>query len=208
MPFIKICGITNLEDAQMCIAAGADALGFNFYPPSPRYVEPLVVREIISQLPERVLTFGVFVNEETAEMVEATANMAGVAGIQLHGDETPEYCRQLSHRQVIKAVAIGPDFHPEQTVGYSAQTILLDAFDRRIRGGTGKVIDWSIAKETCALVPRMLLAGGLGPDNVGSALKAVKPFGVDACSRLEVRGGKKDPSLVQEFIRAARAPFE
>ncbi len=205
MVFVKICGITNLEDAQMCIAAGADALGFNFYPPSPRYVEPLIAREIILQLPDRVLTFGVFVNEESAEIVEATANLAGVAGIQLHGDEPPEYCGQLAHREVIKALAIGPGFHPEQAVEYGSQTILLDAFDRQIRGGTGKVIDWSIAKETCALVPRMLLAGGLGPDNIESALTAVKPFGVDACSRLEVRAGKKDPSLVQEFIRAARA---
>lgn len=204
MTLIKICGITNLEDAQLCVAAGADALGFNFYPPSPRYIEPRVARSIIDQLPETILTVGVFVNEPT-NLVEQIANEAGVAALQLHGDETPDYCRELTNRRVIKVLATGNDFHPENALAYDVDTIMLDAFDLKLRGGTGQTIDWELARQTRSLVPQLILAGGLTPENVSDAIFAVNPYGVDACSSLENRPGRKTPERVKAFVEAVRA---
>jgi phosphoribosylanthranilate isomerase len=204
MTFVKICGLTNLEDALACLEAGADALGFNFYAPSPRYIEPKAARKIIDQLPADVLTVGVFVNGGTPEIVEQIATDAGVSALQLHGDESPDYCRALSDRFVIKVLAVSREFKPERAVAYQVQAIMLDALDREARGGTGRVIDWSVAHETSALVPRLFLAGGLSPENVADAITAVEPYGVDACSALEVSPGKKDLERVRAFLQAAR----
>ncbi|HKY29188.1 MAG TPA: phosphoribosylanthranilate isomerase [Pyrinomonadaceae bacterium] len=204
MTLIKICGITNLEDAQLCVAAGADALGFNFYRPSPRYIEPHAARAIIDQLPKDVLTVGVFVNEPTG-LVEQIASEARVAALQLHGDETPDYCRELTNRRVIKVLATGNDFQPENALAYDVDTIMLDAFDLNLRGGTGQTIDWELARQTRDLVPRLILAGGLAPENVSDAISAVNPYGVDACSSLENRPGKKTPERVKTFVKAVRA---
>lgn len=203
--FIKICGITNLEDARVSIAAGADALGFNFYRPSPRYIDPHAAREIIDQLPDDVLTVGVFVNEESPALVERTANEAGVLALQLHGDESPDYCRELANRYVIKVLATGKEFKPEEALAYDVQAIMLDAFDSKLRGGTGQTISWLRARETRNLVPRLILAGGLTPENVGKAIATVDPYGVDACSALESTPGKKIPERVTAFISAARS---
>ena len=205
MTFIKICGITNLEDARLSIAAGADALGFNFYGPSPRYIEPQAAREIIEQLSDNVLTVGVFVNEESPALVEQIANEAGVAALQLHGDESPDYCRELSERYVIKVLRAGNEFKPENALDYDVEAIMLDAFDTKLRGGTGRTIDWSRARQTRNLVPRIILAGGLTPENVGEAISTVDPYGVDACSGLESTPGKKVPERVATFIKAVRA---
>jgi len=205
MTFVKICGITNLEDALMSVAAGADALGFNFYRPSPRYIEPIAAREIIDRLPASVLTVGVFVNEATPEDVERIASAAGVTAVQLHGDETPDYCRALSGRYVIKALATGSDFEPRRALDYEVQAIMLDTFDSQLRGGTGRVIDWSVARRTRDLVPRLFLAGGLAAENVRYAIDTVDPYGVDACSKLEISPGKKVPERVEAFVTAARA---
>ncbi len=205
MAFVKICGITNLEDAQLCAAAGADALGFNFYRPSPRYIDPLAAREIVDRLPGNVLTVGVFVNELTTETVERIASDAGVLAVQLHGDESPDYCRALRGRYVIKVLAASNDFEPQRALDYEVQAIMLDTFDPQIRGGTGRVIDWSAARKTRALVPKFFLAGGLSPENVQGAIRAVGPYGVDACSALEIRPGKKLPERVAAFVKAARA---
>lgn len=204
MVYVKICGITNLEDALSCVEAGADALGFNFYAPSPRYIEPEAARKIVDQLPADVLTVGVFVNGETPAIVEQIATAAGVAALQLHGDESPDYCRALSDRFVIKVLPVSREFKPERALNYKVQAIMLDAFDRAARGGTGRVIDWSVARRTSELVPRLFLAGGLSPENVAEAITAVEPYGVDACSALEVRPGKKDPERVRTFLKAAR----
>lgn len=204
MTLIKICGITNLEDAQLCVAAGADALGFNFYRPSPRYIEPHEARAIIDQLPEDVLTVGVFVNEPTS-VVGQIANEARVAALQLHGDETPDYCRELTNHRVIKVLATGNDFQPENALAYDVDTIMLDAFDLKLRGGTGQTIDWDLARQTRDLVPRLILAGGLTPQNVSDAIAAVNPYGVDACSSLENCPGKKTPERVKAFVEAVRA---
>ena len=204
MAFVKICGITNLEDALVSVAAGADALGFNFYRPSPRYIEPLAAREIIDRLPGNVLTVGVFVNEATPEDVEQIASDAGVAAVQLHGDETPDYCRALRGRYVIKVLAARTDFEPQRALDYEVQAIMLDTFDPQMRGGTGRIMDWSLARETRELVPKLFLAGGLAAENVGYAIAAVDPYGVDACSKLEITPGKKVPERVEAFVNAAR----
>ncbi|HEY3027717.1 MAG TPA: phosphoribosylanthranilate isomerase [Pyrinomonadaceae bacterium] len=202
---VKICGITNLEDALSAVDAGADALGFNFYRPSPRFIKPAAARVIIDQLPSTVLAVGVFVNERDPETVARIADEAAVLAIQLHGDETPEYCRALDPRYVIKVLRVDESFRPPDATVYQTEAIMLDAFDREMRGGTGRVIDWSIAADTRQLVKKLFLSGGLSPENVANAIAAVRPYGVDACSRLESAPGRKDSKRVRAFIAAARS---
>jgi phosphoribosylanthranilate isomerase len=205
MTFIKICGITNLEDALLALDAGADALGFNFYVPSPRYIPPDAAQRIIEKLPATILTVGVFVNEKSPESVASVADEVGLGAVQLHGDETPEFCRQLANRYVIKALSVGSEFDPQRVKDYEVTAIMLDAFDRKLRGGTGQVIDWSIARRTKELVPKLFLAGGLSVENVRHAIAEVGPFGLDACSSLEITPGKKDAGRVRAFVTAARS---
>ena len=205
MTTIKICGITNLDDALACADAGADLLGFNFYPGSPRYIEPAAAREIVRQLPTSILTVGIFVNAGSPKDVERLADKAGVAAVQLHGDESPAYCRELNGRYVVKALRAEEGFNPESAAEYATGAILLDSFDGQARGGSGKVFDWLLARQTAELVPKLFLAGGLGPENVAAAVASVQPFGVDACSRLEISPGRKDIALVRRFIDAIRS---
>ena len=202
---IKICGITNLDDALVAIEAGAGALGFNFWRPSRRFIEPADARVIIGKLPADVLTVGVFVNEASPEVAEQIAARAGVTALQLHGDESPEYCEALKEHYVIKALAVGADFQPELATKYDVRAIMLDAFDKANRGGTGRRIDWLVARRTRELVPRLFLAGGLSPENIAEAIAAVEPYGVDACSALESTPGRKDAERVRSFIKAALA---
>lgn len=205
MTFVKICGITNLDDALAAIDAGADALGFNFYKPSPRYVTPDAAHEIIAQLPNKsILAVGVFVNEQSPQDVEIVARRASITAIQLHGDESPAYCRNLSQFKVIKALAAGADFDAEQARAYEVDAILLDTKDPALRGGTGRVFDWSIARQVKRLVPKLFLAGGLGVQNIEQAIISVDPYGVDACSALEETPGKKDHVLVRSFVKTIR----
>ncbi|MGB9181929.1 MAG: phosphoribosylanthranilate isomerase [Pyrinomonadaceae bacterium] len=201
---VKVCGITNLEDALCTIEAGADALGFNFYRKSVRYIEPEAARRIIEELPLTVQCVGVFVNEETPEMVARLASRAGVTAVQLHGDETPEFCHALSERFIIKALRVGVDFEPESACEYKVDAILLDAFARESRGGTGRVIDWTIARRVRELVPKLFLAGGLSPDNVAAAVATVNPYAVDACSSLEHAPGRKDHARLRAFINEVK----
>ena len=201
---IKICGITNLDDALACVDAGADMLGFNFYPGSPRYIEPEVAREIVAQVPSSVLTVGVFVNAGEPEEVARLADVAGVTAVQLHGNESPSYCRELSGRFVIKALRANEAFKPESAADYETDAVLLDSFDARLAGGTGRVFDWSLARRTSKLVPKLFLAGGLGPQNIAEAVASVQPYAVDACSLLESSSGRKDIALVRAFINAIR----
>ncbi len=203
MSRVKICGITNLEDALVAVEAGAFALGFNFYARSSRYVSPSAARSIIEQLPAKILSVGVFVNEESPEEVARICDEARVAAVQLHGDESPAYCRALDDRFVIKALRVSEGFSAESVLEYETDAILLDAFDETARGGTGRTFDWEVARQVSALVPALFLAGGLAPENVLEAIAAVHPFAVDACSRLESAPGKKDWALVRDFIRAA-----
>ncbi|HEY0404586.1 MAG TPA: phosphoribosylanthranilate isomerase [Pyrinomonadaceae bacterium] len=208
MVFVKICGITNSEDARAALNAGADALGFNFYPRSSRFIAPASARRIISELPPAVMAVGVFVNESGPEDVARIADAAGVGAVQLHGDESPSYCRSLKDRFVIKALRVGPGFAPESALEYEADAILLDAFDRAARGGTGHVIDWQLARRASMLVPKLFLAGGLTLENVALAIEAARPYAVDACSGLERAPGRKDAERVRAFIRAAKANDE
>ncbi|HEU4434024.1 MAG TPA: phosphoribosylanthranilate isomerase [Pyrinomonadaceae bacterium] len=205
MTFIKICGITNLDDALAAVDAGVDALGFNFYKPSPRYVSPQIAREIIAQLPNEILTVGVFVNEPSPQSVEAVAREANVSAIQLHGDESPAYCHDLKPRYVIKALAGGDDFDPTRAAAYDVEAILLDTKDDTLRGGTGRVFDWSIAQRVRRTVPKLFLAGGLGVQNIADAIASVDPYGVDACSALEETPGKKSHERMRAFVKTIRS---
>lgn len=201
---VKICGITNVEDALASIEAGADALGFNFYPQSPRYIEPSAARCIIEQLPASVLCVGVFVNLPDAEQVKRFASEAGVQAVQLHGDESPAYCQELKDLFVIKALRVKSDFDPEQAAQYETDAVLLDGFSQVAFGGAGQGFDWSIATRCRELVAKLFLAGGLNVNNVAAAIEAVQPYAVDACSGLESIPGRKDLAKVRAFIEAAR----
>jgi phosphoribosylanthranilate isomerase len=205
MTFIKICGITNIDDARAAVAAGADALGFNFYTPSPRYIAPPTAREIVEQLPSSILTVGVFVNEETPESVKKIASEAGVTAFQLHGDESPAYCRELSDRYVIKTLTVSGDFDIEMVQHYDVNAIMLDTRDNNLRGGTGRVFDWSVAIEVNKVAAKLFLAGGLSPENISEAIELVRPYAVDACSALEDRPGTKNHDRMRAFVELARS---
>jgi phosphoribosylanthranilate isomerase len=200
---VKICGITNFEDALASVEAGAYALGFNFFRDSPRYIEPSAARRIIDKLPTSVLTVGVFVNKSSEEVMRF-ANAARVRAVQLHGDESPAYCRELQSLFVIKALRVSSDFEPEKAADYETGAILLDGFTAGAYGGAGQNFDWSIAARTRPLVAKLFLAGGLNAINVAEAIACVQPYAVDVCSALEITPGKKDQSRVRAFIDAAR----
>jgi phosphoribosylanthranilate isomerase len=210
---IKVCGITNLEDARAAIAAGADMLGFNFYRPSPRFVEPQEVRTIIETLHgetenQSVTLVGVFVNESSPGLVMRSVEEAGLGAVQLHGDESVEFCRNLKEllngKFLIKVLRVTDTFAPAETQEYDADAIMLDAFQGEIRGGTGQVFDWAVACPARELVPRLFLAGGLSPENVARAIAQVQPYAVDACSSLESSPGRKDAARMKAFVQAVR----
>lgn len=202
---IKICGITNTEDADIAVRAGADALGFVMYRKSPRWVEPTVARSIIAGLPPFVLAVGVFVNED-AERVRALTDECGFALAQLHGDESAMYCQNLG-RPALKALRLKDratllalaEFRGRANV----RGVLIDAFSDQAYGGTGQPVDWTLAQEAARSTP-IILAGGLNPANVADAIRMVRPYGVDVSSGVEQSPGKKDPDKVQAFIEAAR----
>ena len=201
MTLVKICGITSLEDALAAVDAGADALGFNFYRPSPRYISPNDAREIIKQVPETILTVGVFVNEDVESVVRIVAE-ARLSAVQLHGDESPEYCGALAGNYIIKVFRAGDDFDIET---YTVDAIMFDTKDDLLRGGTGRVFDWSLAHRPKISKPRLFLAGGLSPENVAEAITTVRPYAVDACSSLEESPGRKDHARMRAFVEAARS---
>lgn len=204
MTFIKICGITNLEDARAAVAAGADALGFNFYRPSPRYITPQAAREIIEQLPDHVMKVGVFV-DEAMKSVRNVADESGITALQLHGDEPPDYCRELARDYcVIKTLAVSDEFKVHRAQEYQVDAIMLDTRDNSLRGGTGKRFDWSIAQQVNRFVPKLFLAGGLSTENIEEAIQTVRPYAVDACSALEDTPGKKNHERMEAFVKLAR----
>lgn len=200
---LKVCGITSLADAMTAIDCGAEYLGFNFYPPSPRYLLPESAAQIIRQLPAHIITVGIFVNEPTPDEVNKIMQSSRVQMAQLHGDEDAEFCAQLGAERVIKALRISPDFLPRTAQHYPAAAILLDAYDKQLYGGTGKTANWQVAREVAGLC-RTFLAGGLAPDNVVSAVQAVNPFAVDVNSGVESAPGKKDVSK----LRALRSALD
>lgn len=194
---IKICGLTNLEDALVAANLGVDALGFVFYPESPRYVEPEEAGKIIRQLPPFVSKVGVFVNEP-ADKINDIIDVTGIDIVQLHGQEPPEYCRKFKTK-VIKAFRISPDFDLEQMAGYSSDAYLLDAYVRGAYGGTGEGFDWEIANKA-KQYGRIILAGGLNPENVKSAIQQVDPYAVDISSGVEFRPGRKDKKKLRQLM--------
>lgn len=202
---IKICGITNQEDAAAAVAAGADALGFIMYRKSPRFVEPAVARAIITGLPPFVLAVGVFVNE-TADRVRGLVDECGFALAQLHGDESALYCQSLG-RPALKAIRLKDrgaflalaEFHGRANV----RGFLIDAFSDQAYGGTGQTVDWTLVKEAARSTP-IILAGGLTPTNVADAISQVRPYGIDVSSGVEQSPGKKNQDKVKAFIQAAR----
>jgi len=203
MTYVKICGITNLDDALAAVDAGADMLGFNFYKPSPRYITPQHAREIVKQFPS-VLKIGVFVNEELAD-VQMILREAGLGAVQLHGDESPKYCRAISPGySVIKTFAVTDTFDVQAAEAYDVDAIMLDTKHNHLRGGTGRVFDWSVARGAALTFPKLYLAGGLSPENVESAIKTVRPFAVDACSALEDTPGKKNHERMRVFVNTVR----
>lgn len=201
---VKVCGITRLEDARAALDHGAWALGFIFHPSSPRYIEPKRAREIIGELPEGTRSIGVFV-DRPGEEVRELAESVGLYGVQLHGSEPPELVGRvgLGVELCIKAFRVGPDFRPEAVDDYPSVPVLLDTYRADVAGGTGETFDWSVARGL-AKRRRVILAGGLGPQNVRQAVDEVHPFAVDVSSRLEARPGVKDPRILAELFEVLR----
>lgn len=201
MTKVKICGITNLEDAMQAVEAGADALGFVFYARSPRHITPSQVRKIVAELPPFVTTVGLFVNASEGRirrsMAEAQLNV-----VQLHGDESPADCL-LEPLPVIKALRVKDAASLDGAERYQVAALLLDTWCDEHYGGTGKRFDWPLARRLTGRRP-LILAGGLTPENVSDAVRLVKPYAVDVSSGVEARPGKKDHSEVAEFIRRVR----
>lgn len=198
--FVKICGITNLDDALAAADAGADAVGFNFWKPGKRYVAPDRATEIAEQL--TVKKIGVFVDEEIATVLEI-ARQAAFDALQLHGAETPEYVRKLAPFEIWEAVKMDKPVDWTSFQASGVGTFLLDT-PGTLPGGTGQTFDWSLA-EAAKKHGRIILAGGLNPGNVADAVRRVHPWGVDVASGVETKPGRKNHRLLRAFVRAARA---
>jgi len=200
---VKICGITNLADGQMAVEAGADALGFIFHPPSPRFIEPAAAAAIARQLPPHIVKVGVFVNAPD-DLVVNTATACGLSLLQFHGDEPPEYCLQFGLMSM-KAFRVRDAASLAALPRYATDAWLLDAYSPDQLGGTGTAFNWDLAIEAKKFGRLIVLAGGLSPENVAEAVRRVQPFGVDVSSGVEQSPGRKDPAKVRAFIQAAKS---
>lgn len=202
---VKICGITNWVDAKAAVESGANLLGFNFYRKSPRYIAPAAAAHIIRRLPKSVRAVGVFVNEPEAAILK-TARLAGLDELQLHGDESPELVERLSAEfPVIKAIRVRGSLRAPQLRRFGkADAVLLDGFDAKQYGGTGKTFDWRLVQRA-GLKTRVFLAGGLTAENVQKAIAVSKPYAVDVCSGVEARPGEKDLRRMRSFLQAAKS---
>lgn len=212
---IKICGIKKIEDALLAASAGADILGFIFYPKSPRYVLPPEAKKIIQSLPKCILTTGVFINYPIEE-IKQIVDLCGLDLIQLHGEETPQYAeklrKMLKGKKIIKAFRIKNEkdlnkinsfFKPIRTIDY----VLLDTYVKNIPGGTGKTFDWKIAAEAGRSY-RIILSGGLNDKNIEYAIRTVNPAIIDVASGVERKDGSKDPKKMETFISKANLALE
>ena len=200
---VKICGITRLTDARHAVACGVDALGFVFWPESPRYITPERAVDIIATLPAHVTAVGVFVNE-SVDGIRVIVERTGIGAVQLHGDETPDYALALGWPvwrafTVERAEAMSSAWPPHTTV-------LVDAADPVRRGGTGVKVDWGRAAGI-ARAHRIVLAGGLTPENVVEAIETVRPYGVDVSSGVEDLPGVKNVDKIERFLTGARSAF-
>jgi phosphoribosylanthranilate isomerase len=201
---VKICGITRLVDARLAVELGAAALGFNFFPRSPRYLEPRAAAEIVRQLPPFVTAVGVFAGEKDAAHVATVAREAGVSVVQLHGPEDPEPASVLEGFLLVRAVPVRDDFRAAHLARIKARAFLLDADDPEKVGGTGKTFNWALAREAGRYGP-IILAGGLTPENVGEAIRQVRPFAVDVASGVEATPRAKDAAKLRAFFAAVEA---
>lgn len=203
---VKVCGITTIADARHAVACGADEIGLNFYSKSPRFISTSVGQEIANAIDASVKLVGVFVNAAERE-IALTAKQCGLDAVQLHGDETIEFARKIAlenQLRVIRAVEAVKAIRILDELKESGLSLLIDAPAKGAFGGTGSVSDWNLAAKAASIYDRVYLAGGLGPDNVADAIRNVRPFCVDACSKLESAKGKKDPAKVAAFIEAAK----
>jgi phosphoribosylanthranilate isomerase len=197
---IKICGVTRTEDALAAVRLGADALGFNFWPGSKRHVTTAAARAIIARLPPFVTPVGVFVNQPEGEM-RAIAAETGIQVFQLHGDEPPELCARLP-LPVVKAIPVDQVRTLSRLLSYEVSAFLLDTPSRGY-GGSGEPFDWSLAEGVSEVAP-VILAGGLTPENVAAAVRAVRPYAVDVASGVESSPGVKDMARMSRFFAAVR----
>ncbi|MCK9409642.1 MAG: phosphoribosylanthranilate isomerase [Bacteriovoracaceae bacterium] len=202
--FIKVCGITNYDDAVTAIDAGATAIGFNFFKKSKRYIAPEAAKEIAEKIRGKIATVGVFVNEEQTA-VKSVGALVKLTYCQFHGDETPDYTNCFPN--AIKAFRVNDSIKSVYFDDYHVAAFLLDAFDEKEFGGTGKSFNWLLSREANEF-GKIILAGGLTPENVAEAIGIVTPWGVDVSSGVELEPGKKDKEKVRLFTERARQAFE
>jgi phosphoribosylanthranilate isomerase len=206
--WIKICGITSQADAQCAIQCGADSLGFNFYPGSKRYVDAQAIRGWIGELPPSICKVAILVNPGLAEAIRVS-ELSSIDALQLHGGESPEFCRALVEHGVrfTKAVPVTAESSLADIPSFATNTVVLDALTEEGFGGGGRTFPWTVARQFVDLHPglRVILAGGLSPENVARAITEVRPFGVDVTSGVESSPGRKDRDRLRAFIEAARA---
>lgn len=202
MTRVKICGITRFEDARLAVELGASALGYNCYEPSPRYIEPRAAGEIVARIPPFVAAVGVFADETYGGRVAAIAREGRISVIQLHGPRFPKDVESFDGYRLIRAIPVGPDFDPATLQTLPLDAFLLDSFDPVRIGGSGKNIDWNLARRANEQGKTIILAGGLTPENVGEAIRRVRPFGVDVASGVESAPGIKDARRLRAFFAA------
>ena len=197
---VKVCGIRRLDDALVAVDSGAWALGFIFHRASPRYIDPEDAARIIERLPGEVLTVGVFVDYPIDELNDVV-RQAGLGAAQLHGAESPEYARDVEASTIIKAFRVADAFDVDLLEPYQDCRFLLDTYRPGQAGGTGETFEWEIARRVGETTP-VILAGGLGPDNVREAIRVARPQGVDVSSGVEVAPGVKDPAAIRRLFAA------
>jgi phosphoribosylanthranilate isomerase len=201
---IKICGITNATDANASVEFGAHMIGLNFYPQSPRYIQPKLARQIVDALPVNIHAVGIFV-DGNADDIRKTANIGGVRCVQLHGNFSPEIARELTGEfRVIRVFSTHLGFRPEDVSLFSECDVLIDAHHPDLRGGTGRICNWPAARATLAFARFLILSGGLNAQSVGRAIQAVMPHAVDVCSGVEKAPGVKDHRAMKNFVAAVR----
>ncbi len=201
MARVKVCGITRVEDALFAADLGVDALGFVFYPKSPRFISPPLASEIIEKIPPFISTVGVFVDAPARE-VQGIIEQCGLSAVQLHGQESPDFCREFEV-MVVKAFRVKGSQLPPDLDQYSVDAILLDTYQAGVPGGTGSTFSWDVAV-AAKRFGRVVLAGGLNCDNIEKALETVDPYGADVSSGVEATPGRKDARLLEGFVRKVK----
>lgn len=201
---VKICGITNLEDAISAVAAGCDALGFVFYIKSPRYINPRKAKNIIKIIPKNILKIGVFVNSEE-KAIRRIARFCGLDILQFHAQESAKFCKKFMNYKVIKAFRVKGEVDLPKVLEYDTYAYMFDTFKQSKYGGTGRIFNWKLlAGQIKRFKKSVFLSGGLNEKNVKQAIKLIQPQWVDVSSAVEIRPGKKDREKIQRFIRAAK----